>query len=157
MSLMTAREIIDEVLPAKNMDEALLQDNIELAELKYIKRNLGDTYYAQLQSEVLAQTFTGLNEDLLVDHIKPTLARYVVYEALPMMKAEITANGIQMPRTDMSDPVNETSYAGLRNKLMSDAELLMAELMDFVKEQRSSFPTIKHYTPDSDHNLPFLY
>lgn len=157
MSLMTAREIINEVLPAKNMDEALLQDNIDLVELKYIKRNLGDAFYEQLQNEVLSQNFTGLNEDLLVDHIKPTLARYVVYESLPMIKAEITANGIQMPRTDMSDPVNETSYAGLRNKLMSDAELLMAELMDFIKEHKSSFPSIKHHTPDSDHHLPFLY
>lgn len=157
MSLMTAREVINEVLPAKNMDEALLQDNIELAELKYLKRNLGDACYIQLQNEADAQVFTGLNEELLTDHIKPVLARYVVYEALPMMKAEITANGIQMPRTDMSDPVNETSYAGLRNKLMSDAELLMAELMDFVKEHRASFPNIKHHTPDTDHNLPLLY
>lgn len=157
MTLMTAREIIEEVLSAKNMDEALLQDNIELAELKYMKRSLGDSFYAQLQSEVDAQSFTGLNEELLVDHVKPTLARYVVYESLPMMKAEITANGIQMPRADMSDPVNETSYAALRNKLMSDAELLMAELMDYIKENRSSFPDIKHHTPDTDHNLPFLY
>lgn len=156
--LMTAAEVIDLVLPVKNLDAALLEDNIELAQIKYLKESLGQELYVQLINQTNAGSYTGLNETLLNDYIKPALARYVVYESLPLIKAEITSNGVQMPTTEYGLPADEASFAMLRNKMKSDAGLLLRELDLYLLDNASNFPHASCNRNNSfDNNLPYLY
>ncbi len=158
MSLITATEIINLVLPVKNLDTNLLEDSIGLAELKYIKKALGADLYQTLLTENQSQSFTGLNETLLNTYLKPTLARFVVYEALPLIKAEITSNGIQTPEIDYAAPVSDSAFAMLRNKMLSDAGLLMQEMQQYMADNAAQFPTTGcGKQAISDNNLPYLY
>jgi hypothetical protein len=155
--LITSSEIIQLVLPNKNLDNALLDDSIPVAELKYIRKIIGKELYNQLIVQQAAQQFTGLNETLLNTYLKPCLARYVVYEAMPLIKAEITSNGLQTPAIEYNLPVSAADFAMLRNKMFSDAELMLHEMLDYISEYSSSFPT---YTCDnniSGTSLPYLY
>lgn len=157
MGLITAAEVVTEVLPNRNMDENLLEDSIVIAELKYVKKLIGSDLYNLIVSEKSAQSFTGLNQALLDDHIKPMLARYVVYEAMPMIKAEITSNGINIPSIDFNIPADASSFAMLRNKMLSDAELLVAEMRGYLQDNSSSFPLYNCDQNISDKTLPYLY
>lgn len=158
MSLITPQEVIALALPGKNLDTALVADSIPIASLKYIKPLLGAELYNTLVAESVGQTFTGLNQTLCNDYLKDALARYVIYEALPLMKAEITSNGIQTPSIDFHVPVNDTDFAMLRNKMASDAELLAKEMADYIKSNPSSFPDYTHCNDSSSHSsLPHLY
>ncbi|CAN5264732.1 hypothetical protein BH09BAC1_BH09BAC1_20580 [soil metagenome] len=158
MSLITPQEVIALAMPGKNLDTALVADSISIASLKYIKPLLGISLYNTLIAESVGQTFTGLNQTLCNDYVKDALARYVLYEALPLMKAEITSNGIQTPSIDFHVPVNDTDFAMLRNKMLSDAELLAKEMTDYLKRNHASFPDYPNCTDVSSHSsLPFLY
>ena len=158
MSLLTPTEVIAHAMPGKNLDTALVADSIPVASLKYIKPLLGATLYNTLVAESVGQTFTGLNQTLCNDYLKDALARYVVYEALPLMKAEITSNGIQTPSIDYHVPVSDTDFAMLRNKMLSDAELMLSEMKDYIEANRSSFPDYPHCAKDSSHSsMPYLY
>jgi hypothetical protein len=158
MSLLTPAEVIALAMPGKNLDTALVADSIPIASLKYIKPLLGNMLYNTLLVESVAQIFTGLNQTLINDYLKDALARFVLYEALPLIKAEITSNGIQTPSIDYHLPVNDTDFAMLRNKMLSDAELLATEMTDYIKSNRTSFPDYPTCPNDSTHgSLPFLY
>lgn len=139
------------------MDESLLADSIGLAELKYVKKALGAELYEQLLSENQAQNFTGQNQTLLETYLQPLLARYVVYEALPLMKAEIGSQGIQSNRTEYSLPATDADFGLLRSKMLSDAELLLAEMQGYIKTNSAQFPLYKCPTNISDKTLPYLY
>jgi hypothetical protein len=158
MSLLTPAEVIALAMPGKNLDTALVADSIPIASLKYIKPLLGNMLYNTLLVESVAQIFTGLNQTLINDYLKDALARFVLYEALPLIKAEITSNGIQTPSIDYHLPVNDTDFAMLRNKMLSDAELLATEMTDYIKSNRTSFPDYPTCPDDRSHgSLPFLY
>ena len=157
MGLITAAGVVAEVLPNRNIDENLLEDSIPIAELKYIKKLLGKDLYNLIVSENTSQVFTGLNQTLLDNHLKRILSRYVVYEAMPMIKAEITSNGINVPNIDFNLPVDDTGFAMLRNKMLSDAELLVAEMREYLNDNSSSFPLFNCDQNISDKTLPYLY
>ncbi len=158
MPLITPQEVINLAIPGKNLDTALVAESIPIASLKYIKPVVGASLYSLLTAESVGNTFTGLNQSLCNDYLKDALARYVLYEALPLMKAEITSNGIQTPAIDFHVPVNDTDFGMLRNKLLSDAELLAREMTDYLKRNRASFPDYPNCPDDSSHSsLPFLY
>lgn len=157
MPLITAETCINLVIPAKNMDEGLLTDSIGLAELKYVKKALGAAFYEQLLSENQSQTFTGLNQTLLEKYVRPLLARYVIYEALPLMKAEIVSQGIQTHRTEYGLPATDADFGLLRSKMLSDAELLLAETQAYIKANVSQFPLYECPKNISNKTLPYLY
>lgn len=156
--LISPQEVIALALPGKNLDTALVADSIPIASLKYIKPLLGAELYNTLVAESVGQTYTGLNQSLCNDYLKDALARYVIYEALPMMKTEITSNGIQTPSIDLHVPVNDTDFAMLRNKMASDAELLAKEMVDYIKSNAAAFPGYPHCKDVGGHSsLPFVY
>ena len=159
MSLISPQEVIALAMPGKNLDTALVADSIGIASLKYIKPLLGAALYNTLLAEAVGQTFTGLNQTLCNDYLKDALARYVLYEALPLMKAEITSNGIQTPSIDFHVPVNDTDFAMLRNKMLSDAELLAKEMTDYLNGNRAHFPDYPscNGSTSSHSSLPYVY
>lgn len=158
MNLITATEVINLVLPAKNLDTNLLEDSIGLAELKYLKKVLGAGLYQALLSENQSQAFTGLHGTLLNNYLKPALARFVVYEALPLMKAEITSNGIQTPEVDYAAPASDGAFAMLRNKMLSDGGLLLQEMQQYMADNAAQFSATGCSKDSiSENNLPYLY
>jgi hypothetical protein len=155
--LITSSEIIQLILPNKNFDNALLNDSIPLAELKYLRKAIGKELYNQLAVQQAAQQYTGLNETLISAYLKPCLARYAVYEAMPLIKAEITSNGLQTPSIEYNQPVSDADFAMLRGKMLADAELMLREMLEYIKENSGSFPA---YTCDnniSGTTLPYIY
>ena len=157
MALITAADVITLAIPSKNIDPSLLADSIPLAEVKYIKKAMGHQLYELIVSEFATNTYTGLNQTLLDNYIKPCLARYVVYEALPLMKAEMTSNGIQSLRTDFATPATGTDLGVLRSKLLSDAELYLHEMTQYIIHHQSSFPLYTCQREVGGKSLPFLY
>jgi hypothetical protein len=155
--LTTAKKVIKEALTYKNLDEGLLKDQIPLAQIKYVKKALGEDLYSQIVSENDAQSFTGLNETLLKTYIQPMLARYVIYEALPLIRSEITSNGINIPDPDFSAAATDKSYADVRQKMMSDAELYLDEMREYMNDNTASFPLWNCGEDISHSELPYLY
>ncbi|MDX2000969.1 MAG: hypothetical protein SFW35_00925 [Chitinophagales bacterium] len=155
--LITAQEVINLALPNKNMDSALLSPSIPLAELKYMSKALGKPFFDALQAQAASGQYLGLNQYLHTSYLKPCLARYVVYEALPMIKAEVTANGLQTAHTDYAVPISNTDFAMLRNKFLSDAETLLQEMLVYLKANAPAFPDFKCTDTQSSNHLPFLY
>lgn len=157
MALMTVAEVVDITLPTKNLDTALLDNSLPLAELKYIKKALGKDLYDQLMAEKTAGQYTGLNQVLVETYIKPCLARYVVYEALPMIKVDVTSNGLQTLKTDFTIQASDADMGILRNKMLSDAELYLYEMMEYLRINLTFFPKFLYTEEVSGRSLPYLY
>lgn len=124
----------------RKLENRLLEEPIRIAELKYIKRFLGETFYDTLVNEKDTQSYTGLNKTLLTDYIEPALAYYALHLATIYNKAEMTSNGFQSLVSGGGNQVSDKDYAAQRQHFLSIAELYIEQAEDYLTKNSSSFP-----------------
>jgi hypothetical protein len=82
----TRNDIIKNTPLQGSIDADRLLNFVRTAQDKYILNLLGTVLFYKLQDEIVAGTFNQMNayyQDLMNDHIKPTLIWYAVVEYLP--------------------------------------------------------------------------
>ncbi len=140
MDLITTQQIVDNVIPGKSIDQALLQNDIVLAEERYIETALGTDLYVKLR----AGTLDADHQELLDTYVIPALARFVVYEAMPQMHVNITSAGLVINNTEFSDAASSKAVAVSRNNMLSKAEHFRGRMIQFILDEQkldsSKFP-----------------
>tara|TARA_Y100001963_G_scaffold151638_1_gene234867 strand:- start:715 stop:1209 length:495 start_codon:yes stop_codon:yes gene_type:complete len=141
--IMTTTEVLDKI-PNNDFDPALVEKYIIKAQRKYIRPLLGDDFYDQILTQSAAGSLSTDNSALVTNYLKPCLAYYVIADAFPSIKSNITSSGVVTLDHEFSSPASREDYAALRSQLYSDAEDWRAEVIKYIEDTQeddsSKFP-----------------
>lgn len=137
-------EKLKQIIPiSKNIDNNIIQPQIAVAQVKYIKPILGKYLYDDIAAKYASQTLSGAELTLIV-HIQNCLAFYITDNALPYLSFAITEKGIQQQNGVNSQPgdtqSSTTSLNYMRNEIRNNAEFYGDILRDYLDDNKESFP-----------------
>ncbi len=142
--------IINNTFTNDNVDPALIKDNyIYVTQLEVLKPAIGEDFYDALILEVAADVYTGLNETLVNEYIKPMLAFYVKGKVLPEMRLRTTNKGIMISTSDTSTAASKEEVAALQDIAKGMGDDLLDEMRRYICDNEASFPDYKSNENDT--------
>lgn len=146
--LITSANIVTECIPDATFDVERLDKFIFLAQLNYLETAVGETLYETLLSET--PSYSGENQLLFDNFIKPMLCWFTLYDALPFIRNNITPAGIMVNTTEFQQQSSKEDYAGVRNACSVRGERYKGQMAKYVRDIRegdssafSTFSTAK--------------
>ncbi|WP_255412517.1 DUF6712 family protein [Dysgonomonas sp. Marseille-P4361] len=112
---------------------------IGIAQELHIEPILGEPLMSELKEQIATNTLSPENSDLVLK-LAPALSFYAVYQALPFHWATIVNKGITIRESENSKGVDINDVAQLRRWIKDDAEILTAQLADFLCRCKASYP-----------------
>lgn len=151
--IITVTEVVDNALKTATFDDALIEDFILPAQRHYLKPFLSKEYYNEILTQVEAASLTADNSALLEDWVKPMLSLYIVYDAFPSIRINITSRGVMVNESETSTSAGAGDAAKLRQNYLSMAERWKKDLEDFINDAQdddsTKYPLFK---PKKDFN-----
>lgn len=142
--LITSTQAITEAIPDVSFDEQRLDKFILPAQRQYLRTAIGIDFYDTLLDEKAADNFSTENQTLYDNFIISMLSWFVVYDALPTIRNNITPQGIMINNTQFSQQSSREDFAALRNSVVAQAERWKKDMIIFIDEQQdldsSAFP-----------------
>jgi hypothetical protein len=123
-----------------NVDDKYLIPAIQTAQEKYIKGSLGSGLYNELRYQISAHTLTTLNRTLLETYIQPALCWYTIANSLPLLHFKVDAKGVGRMTSENENPVDRSDLIYLQETFMNDAETFNQQLINYLKQNQTSFP-----------------
>jgi hypothetical protein len=117
----------------------------------YLQQRLGSKFFKHLVDAVIFGTLTPAEEELIDTYIKPMVAEYTYYEALPFLNFKLTNKAISKQNSDnsQSSDIDEIKY--LRNILKNNAEFYDNRLYKHLSLNADDFKIWKDN--DKDQNI----
>ena len=137
--LITVVKIVELCAIHKKIDKNLLEPNIDESENRYIKPVIGKKFFDELQTQIAADTLTTENEKLIT-FLEKSLARYVIYVALPKGFINFGSQGLMINRTDFSESARKEEVAYSRQDWFDSAEFFKMEMVNFLIENIADYP-----------------
>lgn len=136
--IITSQECVDIALQNNiNFDKAILDKYIINAQRTYLKSTIGEDYYDEILDMVeTTSTMTSDNQTVIDNFIKPMLAFFVVWEAMPESRNNITNQGIMINRTEFTNQSDKFDFSTLRNAVFRQGEIYMRDLVEYIKNQQ---------------------
>jgi hypothetical protein len=141
--IITAQQVVDIVLSSASFDVALIERHIPISQRKYIKPTLGEDFYDEVIGMVDG-TKSDIYNTLFNDYLTPCLAWFVMAEALPFIRTNITSAGVVTNRTEFAEQSDKSDYGSLRSSLISNAEWLRKEMTDYLVDNEDEFPLFEN-------------
>lgn len=124
-----------------SIDADKLLPFVRTAQEKQILTLLGTVLYDYLQAEILAgNQFTGIYEDLMTDHIKPTLIWYSVVEYIPFSQISFKSEGAVKHKSDQSEAPTQREIDSLKETARQNADWYATRLQNFLIAYESQIP-----------------
>lgn len=125
-----------------NVDAKELQPFIKTAQDTYIHEALGTCLYNRLTDSKLASpSNTTPNEQILIVMLKPCLAFYSAYDALPFIWSKIRNVGIQKQKgNDNSETASISEMNYLQKQLKNKADFYLKRVQDYLCCNSSLYP-----------------
>jgi hypothetical protein len=133
-------KIKDSTAIGGNVDNEFLLPYIKVAQKKYIETKLGTDLFEALQTKITAGTLTGAYETLVDDYIQDALVHWSFYEALPFLRYKVMNNNVVSKTAENSTPLSREEAQDLREEIRNTTEIYTERLIDFLKNNTSSFP-----------------
>ena len=124
---------------SKNIDSTDILNNVQWAEIGWMRPILGKYFYTYLLNAFSAQTLTADEIDL-VDLIKPAVAYRAAAESIVLLTAQIKNKGPQTQYGDNSASVDESLMYKVEGKLRGRAEQLENDVKDWLHEYKDLYP-----------------
>ena len=121
-----------------NVDVELLLPYIKVAQDIHIHQLLGTDLYNKLQDDI--STISGAYKTLLDEYIQPTLIHYSLYECLPFLSYKIMNKDIVRKISETSQAASLEDIKYIRNIVLNTSEYYAQRLVDYIKNNTSSFP-----------------
>ena len=141
--LISAQEVIDLAFPNKNTIASLIKDTlIDAAQEDHIRPVLNELYDLLV---IDPGALTGDQKKLLEDLVRPALAYYVKYEALPDMSIQATSKGARSIDDQFTSRAEASERAILMKKTRDIANALRDKMVRFIEadENKDKFPEYK--------------
>ena len=127
-----------------NVDPALLLPYIKQAQKLYIETKLGTDLNQKLKDLIVAGTVNdGGNEayaTLLNDYIAEVLPSYCLWLAVPFLRYRIEGGNIYSKTSETGTALTTEEAQQLRNEVLNTAEYYMERMIDYIRNNTSSFP-----------------
>ena len=125
------------------IDADALLPFISTAQVKYLKNLLGTVLYEFLQAKITDGTISSLNsyyQDLLDDHIKPTLIWYACVEYIPFSSIQFKSNGAVKQQSEQGVAPSKTEIDYLKQQAQTNADYYALRLQNYLIAYSNNIP-----------------
>jgi len=125
------------------IDADALLPFMQTAQVKYIKNLIGTVLYDYLQEQIVAGTFSSLSvayQDLMDDHIKPTLIWYSCVEYIPFSSIQFKSNGAVKQQSEQGSAPNKTEVDYLKQQAQTNADYYALRLQNYLISYSNQIP-----------------
>lgn len=116
-----------------------LYPSILVAQEKFIRPIVGNTLYAELQTQVAATSVTAANQ-LLLNEIYPVLVYYSYGEYLLVEGVYDTNMGLREYKEEHSDPASAARVGAIRRNVIEIADMYERQLRAFLADNSDNYP-----------------
>jgi len=116
---------------------------VRTAQDKYMLNLLGTVLFYYLQEKIADGTFDQLNvfyQDLMNDHIKPTLIWYSCVEYIPFSGIQFKSEGALKYRTEQGESPSKSEIDYLLNKAMNSADFYSTRTQNYLISYSNQIP-----------------
>lgn len=139
----TRNDIIKQTPLQGSIDADRLLNFVRTAQDKYMLNLLGTVLFKFLQLQISAGTVGTLDQyyqDLLNDHIKPTLIWYSVVEYLPYSNIQFKSEGAIKHKSEQSDSVDKNQIDYLLQKALNNADFYATRTQNYLIAYSNKIP-----------------
>jgi hypothetical protein len=139
----TRNDIIKNTPLQGSIDADRLLNFVRTAQDKYILNILGTVLFYKLQEDITDGTFNQLDvfyQDLMKEHIKPTLIWYAVVEYLPFSGVQFKSEGAVKHETETAKSVSKNDVDYLLQKSMSNADYYATRMQNYLISYSNQIP-----------------
>jgi hypothetical protein len=125
------------------LDADALLPFMQTAQVKYIKNLIGTVLYDYLQAQIVAGTFGSLStyyQDLMDDHIKPTLIWYSCVEYIPFSSIQFKSNGAVKQQSEQGTAPNKSEVDYLKQQAQTNADYYALRLQNYLISFSNQIP-----------------
>ena len=125
------------------IDADALLPFMNTAQVKYIKNLIGTVLYDYLQAQIIAGTVGNLSiayQDLLDDHIKPTLIWYTCVEYIPFSSIQFKSNGAVKQVSEQGAAPSKLEIDYLKQQAQTNADYYALRLQNYLISYSNSIP-----------------
>ena len=125
------------------VDADALLPFMNTAQVKYIKNLVGTVLYDYLQAQIIAGTVGSLSvyyQDLLDDHIKPTLIWYTCVEYIPFSSIQFKSNGAVRQSSEQATAPSKLEIDYLKQQAQSNADYYALRLQNYLISYANEIP-----------------
>ena len=125
------------------LDADALLPFIATAQVKYLKNLLGTVLYDYLGAQILAGTVSSLSayyQDLLDDHIKPTLVWYACVEYIPFSSIQFKSNGAVKQNSEQGVSPSKIDVDFLLQKSQENGDYYALRLQNYLISYSNQIP-----------------
>ena len=123
-----------------SVDDNLLLPYILMAQDRYILPVLGTDLNDKLISDIQGSSLSGVYLTLLQTYIQPALVQFGFATVLPFLRLRMVNNSIVTMSSEQGSSVSHEELKPLINASMDQAEFYRERLIDYIRNNTSSFP-----------------
>lgn len=139
----TRNDIIKNTPLQGSIDADRLLNFVRTAQDKYILNLLGTVLFDKLQLVIANGTFNTLGaayQDLMKEHIKPTLIWYACVEYIPFSSVQFKSEGAVRHETETAKAVSKNDVDYLLQKSMSNADYYATRMQNYLISFSNQIP-----------------
>lgn len=139
----TRNDIIKNSPLQGSVDADALLPFMNTAQVKYLKNLLGTVLYDYLQAQIIAGTVDSLStyyQDLLDDHIKPTLIWYTCVEYIPFSSIQFKSNGAVRQSSEQATAPSKLEIDYLKQQAQANADYYALRLQNYLISYSNEIP-----------------
>ena len=140
--LITKNEIIKACALSKNADDSRVNVCIKQA-MNRLRVVLCRDFFNELMTEFNTETYTGLNETLVEDYIRPYLS-WLAYEIYTLIGAQAnTKAGFREHLDEDSQPVTDQRLKSIMKNAYEQSEFYKSLMLEYLYDNEDDFATWK--------------
>ena len=122
-----------------SVDDNLLLPYILMAQDRYILPILGTDLYDKLISEIQGSSLAGDYLTLLQSYIQPALVQFSFATVVPFLRLRFVNNSVVTMSSEQGNSVSHSDLKPLISASMDQGEFLRERLIDYIRNNTSSF------------------
>jgi hypothetical protein len=125
------------------IDADALLPFVRTAQDKYLKNLIGTVLFDYLQAQIVAGTINALSiyyQDLIDEHIKPTLIWYSAVEYIPFSSVQFKSNGAVKQASEQGTAPTKSEVDYLLNKALNNADYYALRLQNYLIAYSQNIP-----------------
>jgi len=123
-----------------NVDVDILLPFVREAQKLYVETALGTDLTQKLKDEITAGTLAGAYQTLVDEYIGSVLPSYSLYHAIPYLRFKVENGNIYSKTSETGTALSESEAQHFREEILNTASYYRERLIDYVRNNISSFP-----------------
>ena len=127
-----------------NVSSELILPYIKQAQKLYVETKVGTDLNQKLKDLIVAGTVNDAGNEayatLLNDYIGEMLPSFALYMALPFLRFKIENGNIYSKTSENGTALSTEEAQHLRNEVLNTGEYYMERMIDYIRNNTSSFP-----------------